>query len=75
MSSLVLWEVSKKQGYIFSSNRLKENIGASIIVEKVVEDLPGTLNISYKDNLIYNGEEAAYISLKIRKKLKVSLKK
>lgn len=55
MGSLVLWEVSKKQAYIFSSNRLKENIGASIIVEKLVEELPTSVDSLYEDNLIYNG--------------------
>ncbi|WP_040214159.1 hypothetical protein [Clostridium polynesiense] len=35
MSTLVLWEVSKKQDYIFKSNRLAESIGASIIVKKL----------------------------------------
>lgn len=55
MESLVLFEVSQKQNYIFSSNKLKENIGASIIVEKVVEELPLKIGKGYKDKNIYNG--------------------
>ncbi len=55
MESLVLWEVSRKQNYIFESNTLKENIGASIIVEKVVEELPSSIDSSYSENLVYNG--------------------
>ncbi|WP_455542949.1 Cas10/Cmr2 second palm domain-containing protein [Intestinibacter sp.] len=37
---LVISEVSKKQGYIFKTNKLKENIGASNIIEYITEDLP-----------------------------------
>ncbi|MGV8145506.1 MAG: hypothetical protein ACLKAK_04985 [Alkaliphilus sp.] len=39
MSILVLVEVSKKQEYIFASNRVKENIGASIIIEHITGKL------------------------------------
>ncbi|MBZ2175787.1 hypothetical protein K8M07_11115 [Schnuerera sp. xch1] len=55
MTTLVLWEVSRKQNYIFSSNRLKESIGGSIIVEKVVEKLPIDVNSEYSKNVVYNG--------------------
>lgn len=37
---LVAMEISKKQNYIFKSNKLKENIGASLIIKYVTEDLP-----------------------------------
>lgn len=37
---LVLMEVGKKQGYIFKSNKLKENIGASMIIKYITEELP-----------------------------------
>lgn len=37
---LVISEVSKKQGYIFKTNKLKENIGASTIIEYITEELP-----------------------------------
>lgn len=55
MQALVLWEVSRKQQYIFSSNRLKENRGASIIIEDIIEEIPFKINKSYINNLIYNG--------------------
>lgn len=37
---LVISEVSKKQNYIFKTNKLKENIGASNIIEYVTENVP-----------------------------------
>ena len=40
MEHLVLMEVGRKQSYIFKSNKLKENIGASMIIQYVTEDLP-----------------------------------
>ena len=40
MEYLVLMEVGKKQSYIFKSNKLKENIGASMIIQYVTEELP-----------------------------------
>lgn len=55
MEALVLWEVSRKQDYIFCSNRLKENIGASIIIEEAVEALPALINERYDESLIYHG--------------------
>lgn len=40
MKTLVVLEVSQKQNYIFRTNKLKENIGASMIIREVTEDLP-----------------------------------
>lgn len=40
MKYLVLSEIAKKQEYIFKSNKLKENIGASLIIKYVTEELP-----------------------------------
>lgn len=39
MSNLVLWEFSKKQDYIFRSNRLIECVGASMIIKNLSEEL------------------------------------
>ena len=39
---LVISGFSKKQGYIFKTNRLKENKGSSTIIKYVTEDLPKT---------------------------------
>ncbi|MBU5293798.1 hypothetical protein KQH90_07095 [Anaerosalibacter bizertensis] len=57
METLVLWEVSRKQDYIFKSNKLKENKGASIIIENIMEKLPCNkkYKYNYEHNLIYNG--------------------
>ncbi len=55
MKTLVLWEISKKQDYIFKSNKLKENKGASTIIENITEELPYKVNENYRKNLVYNG--------------------
>ena len=39
MQQLVLMEITGKQRYIFSSNRLKENVGASAIIRKLTEEI------------------------------------
>jgi hypothetical protein len=38
MEYLVVLEVSQKQNYIFKTDKLKENIGASIIIRHITED-------------------------------------
>lgn len=38
MGNLVLWELGKKQNYIFKSNKLKDSIGASLIIKDFSED-------------------------------------
>lgn len=55
MGFLVVFEVSKKQHYIFKSNKLKENIGASEIIEYVTEILPKELCKKNKGEEISSG--------------------
>lgn len=38
MSILAIYDVMKIQDYVFKSNKLKENIGASILVKKVLDE-------------------------------------
>lgn len=40
MEYLVVLEVSKKQDFIFKSNRLLENVGGSFIIQKITEEIP-----------------------------------
>jgi len=37
---IVLCEVSRKQDYIFRSNKLTENVGASLIIKHLTEEMP-----------------------------------
>lgn len=43
----VLWEFSGKQDYVFRSSKLKENIGASLIMKSLSEDFLSTFNEYY----------------------------
>lgn len=55
MINFVLMEVGKKQGYIFKSNKLKENIGASMIISYVTERLPKENLEKYKGESVLEG--------------------
>jgi len=55
MGFLTVLEVSKKQSYIFKSNRLRENIGASEIIAFVTKELPQELCDEYKGRQISSG--------------------
>jgi hypothetical protein len=52
---LTALEISKKQQYIFKTNRLKENIGASSIIEYTTEKLPLNMCSQFQGKLINNG--------------------
>lgn len=55
MEYLVLMEVGKKQSYIFKSNKLKENIGASMIIQYVTEELPNNKISEFNGKEIMRG--------------------
>lgn len=55
MGVLTILEVSKKQHYIFKTNRLKENIGASKIIDYITEKLPKKLYESNNGKHISTG--------------------
>lgn len=46
---LVLWEFSSKQEYIFRSNKIKDNIGASLIMKSLSENFYEIFNQKFKD--------------------------
>lgn len=50
---LVVLEVAQKQKYIFQTNRLAENIGASIIIRKVTEEMPR--KYASPEEFVYSG--------------------
>lgn len=60
MSSLVLWEFSRKQDYIFKSNKLKECIGASIIIKNLSENF-NKFGLKNENFVIKGGGKSLYI--------------
>lgn len=70
MKALVLWEVSKKQQYIFSSNKLKENKGASYIIEHITEKLPQEIDTKYENKEIYSGGGSSIYSFDTKEEAK-----
>lgn len=55
MGVLTVLEISKKQQYIFKTNRLRENIGASSIIDYVTETLPDQYCEDAKGTLVNRG--------------------
>lgn len=55
MDYVLVCEISKKQSYIFKSNKLAENIGASSIVKYITENLSNEYAKRYNGNPIYEG--------------------
>ena len=53
--NLVLMEVGKKQNYIFKSNKLKDNIGASMIIKHITENLAIEYSNNYSGKVIMAG--------------------
>jgi hypothetical protein len=60
MKSLVLWEFSRKQNYVFKSNKLKECIGASMIIRKLSEDF-SKYNLKDENFIIKGGGKSLYL--------------
>ena len=55
MQYLVVMEVSQKQNYIFKTDRLIENIGASLIIRKITESLPEKYKPLYEQYRMFMG--------------------
>lgn len=55
MEYLVLWEISKKQNYIFKSNKLSENVGASLIIKDLTEDKPHDFLTKLSGEVVFEG--------------------
>ena len=60
MKYLVVMEVSQKQNYIFRTDRLAENIGASLIVRRITEELPPGFEHYTKNRSFMGGGKAVF---------------
>ena len=60
MKTIVLWEFAKKQNYIFKSNKLMENIGASLIV-KDVSEIDEKYNLNDNQFITRGGGKSIYL--------------
>lgn len=60
MSCLVLWEFSRKQDYVFSSNKLMECVGASLIIRDLTENFDG-YNLKEENFIIKGGGKTLYL--------------
>lgn len=59
--SLVLWEFAKKQNYIFKSNKLVENVGASLIIKDISENFNKKYKLEDKNFVTRGGGKTIYL--------------
>lgn len=59
--SLVLWEFAKKQNYIFKSNKLVENVGASLIIKDISENFNKKYKLDDKNFVTRGGGKTIYL--------------
>ncbi|MGM9977795.1 MAG: Cas10/Cmr2 second palm domain-containing protein [Clostridium sp.] len=59
--SFVLWEFAKKQNYIFKSNKLVENVGASLIIKNISENFNKKYKLDDKNFVTRGGGKTIYL--------------
>lgn len=60
MKYIALWEFSRKQDYVFKSNKLIEAVGASLIIKKFTEDF-SEYNLEEDKFIVKGGGKTLYI--------------
>jgi len=73
MSYLAVIEISKKQNYIFKSSKLRENIGASLIIKYVTEEL--WKRFTAEKNEVYSGGGNSYFKFDTKEEARSFIKK
>lgn len=73
MKYLVVMEVSQKQNYIFKTNRLAEQIGASIAIREVTEALPKLYAV--KEEYVYAGGGKSVFEFDSEERARIFIKK
>lgn len=72
MEFLVVMEVSQKQNYIFKTNRLAENIGASILIRSITESLAKEIAVEIEEKyqqtceIILEGAGKVFMLLRLK---------
>ncbi len=72
---LVAIEISEKQKYIFKNNRLKENIGASLIIKYVIENLWKEFSEKENGREVYSGGGNCYLQFDYEEQARNFIKK